>query len=87
MARIKVRLNGPYLLESDDVTIVDWNGNEYEIGRRPAALCRCGGSRFAQELLDRQEALCVRHLQEPEFQMKALFLAIPEFGVGAQHDL
>jgi CDGSH-type Zn-finger protein len=42
--RIKVRLNGPYLVESDDVTIVDWNGNAYDIGRRPVALCRCGGS-------------------------------------------
>ena len=44
MTRIKVRLNGPYLIESDEVTVVDWNGNAYEIGRRPVALCRCGGS-------------------------------------------
>ena len=44
MVRIKVRLNGPYLVETDDVTVVDWNGNAYEIGRRPVALCRCGGS-------------------------------------------
>ena len=42
--RIKVRLNGPYLVESDEVTVVDWNGNEYAIGRKPVALCRCGGS-------------------------------------------
>ena len=44
MANIKVRQNGPYLVEGDDVTIVDWNGNPYEIPKRPFALCRCGGS-------------------------------------------
>ena len=44
MVRIKVRLNGPYLVETDDVTVVDWEGRQYEIGRRPVALCRCGGS-------------------------------------------
>jgi 3-phenylpropionate/trans-cinnamate dioxygenase ferredoxin subunit len=44
MATIKVRQNGPYLVEGDDVTIVDWNGNAYEIAKRPFALCRCGGS-------------------------------------------
>jgi CDGSH-type Zn-finger protein len=42
--RIKVRLNGPYLIETDEVAVVDWNGNAYEIGKRPVALCRCGGS-------------------------------------------
>jgi CDGSH-type Zn-finger protein len=44
VVRIKVRLNGPYLIETDEVTVVDWNGHPYEIGRRPVALCRCGGS-------------------------------------------
>ena len=44
MVRIKVRLNGPYLVETDDVALVDWEGRQYEIGRRPVALCRCGGS-------------------------------------------
>jgi CDGSH-type Zn-finger protein len=44
VVRIKVRLNGPYLVETDDVELVDWNGHPYEIGRRPVALCRCGGS-------------------------------------------
>jgi len=44
MATIKVRLNGPYLLEGDDVKVVDWNGAEYHVERRPIALCRCGGS-------------------------------------------
>jgi CDGSH-type Zn-finger protein len=44
MANIKVRLNGPYLVEGDDITIVDWNGNEYVPPKRPFVLCRCGGS-------------------------------------------
>jgi CDGSH-type Zn-finger protein len=41
---IKVRQNGPYLVEGEDVKLVDWNGQEYQITRRPFALCRCGGS-------------------------------------------
>jgi 3-phenylpropionate/trans-cinnamate dioxygenase ferredoxin subunit len=41
---IKVRRNGPYLVDGDDVTLIDWNGNAYEIPKRPFALCRCGGS-------------------------------------------
>ncbi len=41
---ITVRQNGSYKVEGDDVKLVDWNGNEYEIARRPFALCRCGGS-------------------------------------------
>lgn len=44
MATITVRLNGPYKVEGDDVRLVDWNGNEYQIPKRPFALCRCGGS-------------------------------------------
>ena len=44
MATIKVRQNGPYLVEGDDVTVVDWNGAQYHVERRPFALCRCGGS-------------------------------------------
>src|SRR5947207_10494378 len=44
MATIKVRQNGPYLVEGDDVTVVDWNGAAYTIAKRPFALCRCGGS-------------------------------------------
>ena len=44
MATIKVRQNGPYLVEGDDVKLVDWNGNEYQPTRRPFALCRCGAS-------------------------------------------
>jgi len=44
MATIKVRQNGPYLVEGDDVTLVDWNGALYPVDRRPIALCRCGQS-------------------------------------------
>jgi len=44
MTTIKVRHNGPYLIEGDDVTVVDWNGAAYPIARRPVALCRCGAS-------------------------------------------
>jgi CDGSH-type Zn-finger protein len=44
MATIKVRLNGPYLVDGDDVTLIDWNGNPYEIPKRPFAMCRCGHS-------------------------------------------
>lgn len=44
MAKITVRENGPYLVEGDDVTVVDWNGAVYHVERRPVALCRCGAS-------------------------------------------
>jgi CDGSH-type Zn-finger protein len=44
MATITVRLNGPYKVEGDDVKLLDWNGNEYPIPKRPFALCRCGAS-------------------------------------------
>jgi 3-phenylpropionate/trans-cinnamate dioxygenase ferredoxin subunit len=44
MTIVKVRQNGPYRIEGDDVTVVDWNGNPYPITRRPIALCRCGAS-------------------------------------------
>jgi CDGSH-type Zn-finger protein len=45
MVTIKVRENGPYRIDGDDVTIVDWNGNAYVIPpKRPIALCRCGAS-------------------------------------------
>ena len=44
MATITVRQNGPYRVDGDDVTLVDWNGSEYQITKRPFALCRCGGS-------------------------------------------
>ena len=42
--RIRLRRNGPYVIESDDVVVVDWNGAEYTCARLPVALCRCGAS-------------------------------------------
>jgi CDGSH-type Zn-finger protein len=44
MATIKVLQNGPYLVQGDDITAVDWNGATYTIPKRPFALCRCGAS-------------------------------------------
>jgi CDGSH-type Zn-finger protein len=44
MATIKVLQNGPYLVQGDDVTAVDWNGATYATPKRPFALCRCGAS-------------------------------------------
>lgn len=44
MATIKVRENGPYRVDGDDITLIDWHGVEYPVDRRPIALCRCGAS-------------------------------------------
>jgi CDGSH-type Zn-finger protein len=44
MVTIKVRQNGPYLVEGDDVTVVDWNGQSYPVEKRPFVICRCGAS-------------------------------------------
>ena len=44
MATIRIRKDGPYLIDDENVTVVDWNGREYPIERRPVALCRCGHS-------------------------------------------
>ena len=44
MTTIRLRKNGPYVVEDGDVTVVDWEGRPYEITRRPVALCRCGAS-------------------------------------------
>jgi CDGSH-type Zn-finger protein len=44
LVTIKVRQNGSYLVDGDDVRLIDWNGNEYQIAKRPFALCRCGHS-------------------------------------------
>lgn len=43
---IKVRQNGPYRVDGgeDEVRVVDWNGIEYSVDKRPFALCRCGAS-------------------------------------------
>lgn len=45
MVTIKVRQNGSLLVEGDEVRLVDWNGQEYVIAKRPFALCRCGQSK------------------------------------------
>jgi len=39
---IKIRDNGPYVVEGDDVKLTDAAGNEIPWTKR--ALCRCGGS-------------------------------------------
>jgi CDGSH-type Zn-finger protein len=44
MATIKVLQNGPYVVHGDDVSAVDWKGAEYQVSKRPFALCRCGAS-------------------------------------------
>lgn len=44
MATIKVMQDGPYRVEGDDVKVVDWNGAEYPVSKRPIFLCRCGAS-------------------------------------------
>ena len=44
MGRIRLRKNGPYVIDAENVEVVDWNGVPYPIGRRPVALCRCGAS-------------------------------------------
>jgi CDGSH-type Zn-finger protein len=44
MVKIRLRQNGPIVVENDDVQVVDWNGDSYPIDRRPVALCRCGAS-------------------------------------------
>jgi CDGSH-type Zn-finger protein len=41
---ITLRQNGPYLVDGEDVSLLDWNGKPYVIAKRPFALCRCGAS-------------------------------------------
>ena len=41
---IRLRENGPIVVEGDDVTVIDWNGRPYLVEKRPIALCRCGQS-------------------------------------------
>ena len=44
MVTIKVRLNGPYLVDGEDVMLVDWNDAPYQIPKRPFALSPQNGS-------------------------------------------
>jgi CDGSH-type Zn-finger protein len=41
---IRLRKNGPYVVEGGEVRVIDWNGTEYQPTRLPIALCRCGAS-------------------------------------------
>ena len=45
MVTIKVRQNGSLLVEGEDVKLVDWNGQEYIVPKKPFSLCRCGQSK------------------------------------------
>ena len=44
MVTVRLRRNGPLLVEGDDVCVVDWDGVEQRPTRVPVAFCRCGGS-------------------------------------------
>ncbi len=44
MTKIKALQNGPFLVEDDDLSVLDCNGDEYSVARSPVALCRCGAS-------------------------------------------
>ena len=44
MITIRLRKNGPYVIDGEGVRVIDWNGVEYPVDRLPIALCRCGGS-------------------------------------------
>ena len=44
MTTIRLRQNGPYVIDDENVRVIDWNGAEYQIDRKPIALCRCGAS-------------------------------------------
>lgn len=44
MVTIKVVPNGPYLVDGDNATVIDWNGRAYPVATRHFAICRCGTS-------------------------------------------
>ena len=44
MSLIKGLINGPYVVEGNTVTVVDWAGHEYRVQAPRFALCRCGAS-------------------------------------------
>jgi CDGSH-type Zn-finger protein len=41
---VRVRRNGPYVIEGDDVRVVDSGGAALHPSKLPVALCRCGAS-------------------------------------------
>jgi CDGSH-type Zn-finger protein len=43
--KITIRPNGPYLVEGDDLELMDVTGNKVDTSDKPrVALCRCGAS-------------------------------------------
>ena len=44
MATIKALQNGPYVIDGDDVVVVDHNDKQTAVAQRPFALCRCGAT-------------------------------------------
>jgi 3-phenylpropionate/trans-cinnamate dioxygenase ferredoxin subunit len=44
MTTIRLRKNGPYVVDAQDVRVVDWDGRQYTVEKWPIALCRCGAS-------------------------------------------
>jgi CDGSH-type Zn-finger protein len=44
LTTIRLRRNGPYVIEGEGVRVVDADGNEVVPSRLPVALCRCGAS-------------------------------------------
>lgn len=64
MTTIRVRHDGPCVIEGDDVRVVDWEGREYPIERWPVALCRCGHSR-SRPFCDGSHRHVVMHPTDP----------------------
>ena len=61
---IKVRETGSLLIEGEDVKLVDWNGNEYFVPKKPFALCRCGASK-QKPFCDSSHKECAMGATEP----------------------
>ena len=55
MVTVRVRRNGPCVIEGDDVRVVDADGREVRSTKLPVALCRCGAS-HAKPFCDRSHA-------------------------------
>jgi CDGSH-type Zn-finger protein len=61
---IKVREHGSLLVEGEDVKLIDWNGNEYFVPKKPFALCRCGASK-QKPFCDSSHKECAMGATEP----------------------
>ena len=55
MVTVRVRRNGPCVIEGDDVRVVDSDGRDVRPAKLPVALCRCGASQ-AKPFCDRSHA-------------------------------